>query len=1043
MNLSSPFIHRPVATTLMALALLLVGIVGYFSLPVAALPNVDFPTLQISTSLPGASPETMASNVATPLERQFSLIPGIVQMTSVSSLGSTSITLQFELSQNITSDFEQVQAAINAASAQLPTNLPAQPTIRQVNPADAPIMILSLSSDTIPLDQVDNYADVILSQQVSRIDGVGLVTIGGQQKPAVRIQLDPRKIAARGLQIDNVRAQIVAATTNAPKGSIVGNTRDLTVYANDQILDAAPWVNLVVGYQNGAPVRIKDIGSAAASVENNQIGAWVYPGKANTDQDFKAGQGILLVIFKQPGANVISTVDHIRQALPGLQANIPPAISIHILMDRTQTISASVLDVKITLLITIALVVLVIFLFLRDLRATLIPSAVIPLALLGACAVMLPLNFSLDNLSLMALTIAVGFVVDDAIVMVEVIWQKIEKGEEPMQAALSGSGEISFTVLSISISLIAVFTPLMFMGGVVGLLMREFAITLSAAVLVSLGLTLSLTPMLCSRFLKKPKPASNWFTKGLEHGFDRLEKSYAHGLDIVLRHQFLTLIVFLVTIALAGLFYATSSTGFFPQQDTGFLSGVMITSQDASFIKTRQKVQEVGNVIGQDPDISGLGLFVGGSSANQANLFIALKPKDSGRDTSADDIITRLRPKLANLVGVQTFLQAAQDINVGGRAGQAQYQYTLSDADLTELNSWAPKLLESLQTLPQLKDVSSDQQSQGGAVNLTIDRDAAARFGIAPANIDAAVYELLGQDEVAQYFTQQNSYHIVVEAPPGLQATPDLFNSVFLLSSTTGKTVPLSLFVKVDPSQTSSLTVSHQGEFPAVTLSFNLAPGVALSQATQAVEQAREKLGAPPTLTGSFQGTAQAFQQSLADEPVLILAALIAVYVILGVLYESFIHPITILSTLPSAGLGALLALKVVGQDLNVIGIIAIILLIGIVKKNGIMIVDVALKLEREKNLEPQEAVRQASQQRLRPILMTTACAALGGIPMIFMNGTGAEFRQPLGYAIVGGLFVSQVLTLFTTPVIYIYLDRLRNWRRTPGPNKQEAAARI
>jgi HAE1 family hydrophobic/amphiphilic exporter-1 len=1040
-NLSSPFIRRPVATTLMALALLLVGIVGYLSLPVAALPNVDFPTLQISTSLPGASPETMASNVATPLERQFSLIPGISQMTSVSSLGSTSITLQFELSQNITSDFEQVQAAINAASAQLPTNLPAQPTIRQVNPADAPIMILSLSSQTLPLDQVDNYADVILSQQVSHIDGVGLVTIGGQQKPAVRIQLDPRKIAARGLQIDNVRAQIVAATTNQPKGSIVGNTRDLTVYANDQILDAAPWTNLVVGYQNGAPVRIKDIGSAAASVENNQIGAWVYPGHANSDQDFKAGQGILLVIFKQPGANVISTVGQIRKALPGLQANIPPAISIHILMDRTQTISASVQDVKITLLITIALVVLVIFLFLRDIRATLIPSAVIPLALLGACAVMLPLNFSLDNLSLMALTIAVGFVVDDAIVMVEVIWQKIEKGEEPMQAALDGSGEISFTILSISISLIAVFTPLMFMGGVVGLLMREFAITLSAAVLVSLGLTLSLTPMLCSRFLKKPQPASNWFIKGLEKGFDRLEKSYSHGLDIVLRHQFLTLMVFLVTIALAGLLYATSSTGFFPQQDTGFLSGIVITSQDASFIKTRQKAQDVGNVLSQDPDISGVGVFVGGSSANQANLFIALKPKDSGRDTSADDIITRLRPKLADLVGVQTFLQAAQDINVGGRTGQAQYQYTLSDSDLTELNSWAPKLLASLETLPQLKDVSSDQQSEGGAVNLTIDRDAAARFGIAPSNIDTAVYELLGQDEVAQYFTQQNSYHIVVEAPPGLQATPDLFDSVFLLSPTTGKTVPLSLFVKVDSSQTSSLTVSHQGEFPAVTMSFNLAPGVALSQATDAVEQARQKLGAPSTLTGSFQGTAQAFQQSLADEPVLIAAALIAVYVILGVLYESFIHPITILSTLPSAGLGALLALKAVGQDLNVIGIIAIILLIGIVKKNGIMIVDVALRLEREQNLEPQEAVRQASQQRLRPILMTTACAALGGIPMILMNGTGSEFRQPLGYAIVGGLIVSQALTLFTTPVIYIYLDRLRNWRRKPGPKRQAMAA--
>jgi HAE1 family hydrophobic/amphiphilic exporter-1 len=1029
MSLSGPFIRRPVATTLMAIAFLLVGIVGYVSLPVAALPNVDFPTVQISTSLPGASPETMASNVATPLERQFSLIPGISQMTSVSSLGSTSITLQFELSQNITTDFEQVQAAINAASAQLPSNLPAQPTIREVNPADAPIMILSLSSDTLPLDQVDNYADVILSQQVSRIDGVGLVTIGGQQKPAVRIQLDPRKIAARGLQIDNVRAQIVAATTNAPKGSIVGSQRGLTVYANDQILASAPWNDLVVGYDNGAPLRIKDIGSAIPSVENNQIGAWVFPGKGNADPSLKASQSVLLVIFKLPGANVITTVNKIRQALPGLQANIPPAIAIHILMDRTQTISASVQDVKVTLLITIALVVIVIFLFLRDVRATLIPSSVIPLALLAATAIMLPLGFSLDNLSLMALTIAVGFVVDDAIVMVEVIWQRIEHGEKPFEAALSGASEISFTILSISISLVAVFTPLMFMGGVVGLLMREFAVTLGAAVLISLVLTLTLTPMLCGKFLKAPKPPSNWFTRGLEKGFRKLEESYARALDAVLRHKLVTLMVFLVTIAAAGVLYATASTGFFPQQDTGFLSGIMITSQDASFTKTKQKVQDVANVVSQDKDIAGFGMFIGSGGTNQANMYIALKPKNSGRKATADQVIARLRPKLAGLVGVQTFLQASQDINVGGRAGQAQYQYTLSDSDLTELNAWAPRLLALLQTLPQLKDVSSDQQSQGGAVNLTIDRAAAARFGISPANIDTAIYELIGQDEVTQYFTQQNSYHVVVEAPPGLQATPDLFNSLYILSPTTGKTVPMSLFVKVDATGTSSLTVSHQGEFPAVTLSFNLAPGIALSQATEAVQAARDRLGAPKTLSGSFQGTAQAFQQSLADEPILICAALVAVYVILGVLYESFIHPLTILSTLPSAGVGALLALKAVGQDLNVIGIIAIILLIGIVKKNGIMIVDVALRLEREQKLDAEEAVRQASHQRLRPILMTTACAALGGIPMILMNGTGAEFRQPLGYAIVGGLIVSQILTLFTTPVVYIYLDRLHNYR--------------
>jgi HAE1 family hydrophobic/amphiphilic exporter-1 len=1035
LNLSAPFIRRPVATTLMAVAFLLVGIVGYNMLPVAALPNVDFPTVQISTSLPGASPETMASNVATPLERQFSLIPGITQMTSVNAVGSTNITLQFELTNDLTTDFEQVQAAINAASAQLPSNLPAQPTIRQVNPSDAPIMILSLSSDSIPLDQVDNYADIILSQQISRIDGVGLVTIGGQQKPAVRIQIDPRKVAARGLQLDTVRAGIVAATTNSPKGSIIGPNRGLTIYANDQILEAKPWNDLVIGYQSGAPIRVKDIGSAYQSVENNQIGAFVYPGKANTDPTFKGGQSILLVIFKMPGANVITTVDKIRAALPQLQANIPPAIDIHVLMDRTQTIRASVLDVKFTLLITIVLVVIVIFLFLRDVRATLIPSAIIPLALLSATAVMLPLKFSLDNLSLMALTIAVGFVVDDAIVMVEVIWQRIEHGDAPLQAALRGAGEISFTVLSISISLIAVFTPLMFMGGVVGLLMREFAITLSAAVMLSLVLTLTLTPMLSAKFLLAPKPPSNWFMKGLERGFQKLEGGYARSLDIVLRYKFVTLMVFLATVGGAVVLYATAHTGFFPQQDTGFLQGVMVTSQDASYIKTREKIREVAAVIGADRGVWGFGMFVGSAGANQANMYIALKPKDSGRTATADQIIARLRPKLAELVGVQTFLQAAQDINVGGRTGQAQYQYTLSDSNLEELDAWAPRMLALMQSLPELKDANSDQQSNGGAVNLTIDRDAAARFGITPQAIDQAIYEQLGQDEVTQYFTQQNSYHIVIETPPALQASPDFFNSVYILSPTTGKTVPLSLFVKVDPNGTSSLTVNHQGEYPAVTLSFNLSPGVALSQATAAVEAARDKLGAPTTLTGSFQGTAQAFQQSLSDEPILIGAALIAVYVILGVLYESFIHPLTILSTLPSAGLGALLALKAAGQDLNVIGIIAIILLIGIVKKNGIMIVDVALRLEREHHLSSEEAARQASHQRLRPILMTTACAALGGIPMILMHGTGSEFRQPLGFAIVGGLFVSQVLTLYTTPVIYYYLDRLS--RRLTGEARE------
>jgi hydrophobe/amphiphile efflux-1 (HAE1) family protein len=1036
LSLSGIFITRPIATSLIAAALFVFGLVAYFNLPVAALPQVDFPTIQVNAALPGANPETMASNVATPLERQLSVIPGVTQLTSVSANGSTSITLQFELSRNIDAAAQDVLAAINAAGGQLPTDLPSPPSIRKVNPADSPIMIIGLTSDSLPISTVSDYADSVLAQQMSRIDGVGQVNVGGQQKPAVRIRIDPSKAAALGLQIDAVRQTIANSTVNAPKGLINGALKASTVYANDQIMDVSEWNNLVVGYHNGAAVRVADLGGAVQDVENNQIGAWLFPGKANQDKTLKPGRGILLIVFKQPGANVIQTVNRINALLPQMQREIPPGIAIHVIADRTQTIRASVRDVELTLLLTIFLVVGVIFLFLRNVRATLIPSVVIPLSLLGTCGVMLAVGFSIDNLSLMAMSIAVGFVVDDAIVMEEVIWRRIEDGEEPLKAAMAGSAEIAFTILSISISLIAVFTPLMFMGGVVGRLMREFALTLSAAVVISLLLSLSLTPMLAGQFLRAPKPATNPFIKALERGFNAIETNYARALDVVLRHMGVTLGVFLATAALAVVLYAVVPTGFFPQQDTGFITGVMVTSQDSSFAKAADKTQQVARVIAQDNAVAGMGLFVGGSSTNQANLFISLRPKDEGRNASADQVINRLRPKLARIVGAQTFLQASQDINIGGRAGRAQYQYTLSDVNLDELNAWAPKLEAALKALPQLRDVSSDQQSQASAVQLTIDRDAAGRFGIAPADIDAAIYNLIGQHQVAQYFTQLNAYHVIVEAPPGLQATPALFNSVYILSPITGRTVPLSLFVKVDPNATSSLTIAHQGQFPAATLSFNLAPGVALGQATAAVDKARAKLGAPQTLTGSFQGTAQAFQQSLSSEPILIAAALLAVYIILGILYESYIHPLTILSTLPSAGLGALLALLAVGQNLNVIGIIAIILLIGIVKKNGIMIVDVALRLEREEGLEPIDAVARASHQRLRPILMTTACALLGGLPMVFALGTGSEFRQPLGFAIVGGLAVSQVLTLFTTPVIYVYLDRVRRWRetRTPAP---------
>ena len=1026
MSISSPFIRRPVATSLMAAAFLVVGIIAYFSLPVAALPQVDFPTIQVQAALPGASPETMASNVATPLERQFSLIPGVTELTSSSSLGSTQVTLQFDLSRNIDAAAQDVQAAVNAAGGQLPTNLPSPPTIRKVNPADYSIVQIALTSDTMPLSAVSDYADNILAQQLSRIEGVGQVSIGGQQKPAMRIQLDPRKIASLSLQIDNVRAAIAAATVNAPKGLINGPSKSYTVYDNDQVMDAKTWSDLIVAYKGGAPVRIRDIGSASADVENNQIGAWVYRGKGYPDASLPNGKAILLFIRKQPGANVLETVKRIRAALPGLEANIPPAIHVHIVSDRTQTIQASVNDVEVTLLITIVLVVAVIFLFLRNARATIIPSIVIPLALLATAAVMLPLGFSLDNLSLMAMTIAVGFVVDDAIVMVEVIWRRIEEGEKPFEAALSGAAEINFTILTISISLVAVFTPLMFMGGIVGRLMREFAFTLSAAVLLSVALSLTFTPMVCARYLRAPSPPRTPVMKWLEAAFHKLDSSYAKALDVIFRHELATLAAFLGTAALAVVLYATSSTGFFPQQDTGFMSGVMVTSQDASYDKAVEKVQEVADIVRADPDVNEAHFYIGQGGLNQANFNISLVPMDKGRKHTADQIIAELRPKFAKLVGVEVSLQANQDITVGGRTGRAQYQYTLADADLNELNSWAPRLLAALKKLPEIKDVSSDQQSSGAAVNLTIDRDAASRFGVSPTDIDAAIYNQIGQHQVAQYFTQMNEYHVVVEGPPALQASPAMFNSVYLLSPLTGKPVPLSLLVRVDQNATSSLAINHQGQFPAATLSFNLAPGVSLGQATQAVEQARAQLGAPETLAGSFQGTAQAFQQSLSSEPLLIAAALLAVYVILGILYESYIHPLTILSTLPSAGLGALLFLKIAGQDLNVIGIIAIILLIGIVKKNGIMIVDVALKYEREHQLSAEDAVAHACRQRLRPILMTTAAAMLGGVPMILGHGTGSEFRQPLGWAIVGGLLVSQVLTLFTTPVVYIYLDKLR-----------------
>jgi HAE1 family hydrophobic/amphiphilic exporter-1 len=1014
-----------VATSLLAAAFLFVGLICYFQLPVSALPQVDFPTIQVNAGLPGASPETMASNVATPLERQLSLIPGVTQLTSSSSIGSSQVVLQFELSRNIDGAAQDVQAAINASAGQLPTNLPSPPSVRKANPADQPVLILSMRSDTLPISTVSDYADNIVAQQVSRIDGVGLVNMFAARKPAIRVQIDPRKAAALGLQLDQIRAQLATNTVNFPKGQLMGDKRNYTIYANDQALDAETWNNLIVGYNKGAAVRVKDIGRAVKDVENTMSGGANFPGKANHNAHLKIGPNISLGITKQPGANVMRTIENIKKALPAIQANVPQSITIDVIQDKSQTIRASVHDVQLTLLITVVLVVAVIFLFLRDIRATIIPSTVIPLSLLATAAVMLPAGFSLDNLSLMALTIAVGFVVDDAIVMVEAIWRRIEHGEKPFQAALNGAGEIGFTILSIAISLIAVFTPIMFMSGVVGRLMREFGLTLSAAVVLSVTLSLTFTPMLCGKFLKTPEPPRNPFIKGLETGFHRLERGYARALDWVMGRKPLVLGMFIATAALAVVLYATAKTGFFPQQDTGFIQGSLITDQDSAFPRTYEKASQAAKIMATDPDVTEAGFNVGGN-LSQANLFFALKPRDQGRTATPDQIMARLRPKLSEVVGAQIVMQAQQDINVGGRGGRAQYQYTLSDADLDELNEWAPKLQEAMAKLEQLKDVNSDQQSNAASATLTIDRDAAGRFGISPADIDAAIYNQVGQRQVAQYFTQLNAYHVVMEGIPGEEGDPNLFNNIYINSPRTGKPVPLSLLVKVDMSKTRQVSIQHQAQLPAATISFNLTPGVSLGEATKLIEKAKEDLGAPETLAGSFQGTAAAFQESLSSMPVLILAAMLSVYIILGVLYESYIHPLTILSTLPSAGVGALLFLRLGGHDLDVIGIIAIILLIGIVKKNGIMIVDVALKLEREEGMGPEEAVVAASHQRLRPILMTTACAFLGGVPMILGHGTGSEFRQPLGWAICGGLLISQVLTLFSTPVVYYYLDKVR-----------------
>ncbi|HME39904.1 MAG TPA: multidrug efflux RND transporter permease subunit [Steroidobacteraceae bacterium] len=1021
MSISEPFVRRPIATSLLMGGIFLVGLVVYPMLPVAPLPQVDFPTIQVSASLPGGSPETMASSVATPLEYQFAQISGLSQMTSTNALGTTQITLQFDLNRNIDAAAQDVQTGIDAAGGQLPKNLPAPPTYKKVNPADSPILILAVHSDVLPVTTVDDYAENILAQQISQIPGIAQVSIGGQQKPAVRVQIDPTKLAALGLQMEDVAGVITAATVDAPKGSINGPKRSLTIYDNDQLLSAAPWNDVVVAYKNGAAVRIRDIGVAVDGPENTLLTAWQ-----------NGRKGILLLIYKQPGANVIDAEKRVETLLPHALASVPPSIKVDTVANRTTTISASVRDVEFTLALTIALVVMVIFLFLRSAWATIIPGVTVPLALLGTAAMMYVLNYSLDNLSLMALTIAVGFVVDDAIVMLENIYRHIEAGMSPLDATLKGAGEVGFTILSISISLIAVFIPLLLMGGIIGRLFREFAITMSMTIVISAFVALTLSPTMCALFLRDEKHAKHGRAyMAVERAFDRLLAGYTRGLDFCLDHKRLTLAVFLITVAATVALYIAIPKGFFPQQDTGIISGLSDAPQDISFDEMVRRQHLLLDVVAKDPDIASYGTGIGGGRPiNNGFVVIGLKPRDQ-RSASADQIITRLRPQLAKVPGATLFMQAAQDLNVGGRTSRTQYQYTLQDSDINELNSWAPKLLAALQKLPMLRDVASDQQTSSGMLSLTIDRDQAARFGIQPAAIDQALYDAFGQRQAAQFFTQANSYHVILEITPALQKDPATLNKLYLKSALTGQMVPLSAMTKYDTQRVTYLSINHQGQFPAVTLSFNLAPGAALGQAVDAINRVSAQMRLPATINGNFQGTAQAFQSSLKSQPYLILAALVAVYIILGMLYESYVHPLTILSTLPSAGVGALLVLLIFHIDLSVMALIGIILLIGIVKKNGIMMVDFALQAEREQGLSPHDSIRQACLLRFRPIMMTTMAALLGALPLALGHGTGSELRRPLGYTMVGGLILSQALTLFTTPVVYLYLDELSLWFKT------------
>ncbi|WP_293797515.1 efflux RND transporter permease subunit [uncultured Bosea sp.] len=1018
-GISTPFIRFPIATSLLMAGLLLVGIVAYPQLPVAPLPEVDFPTIQVSASLPGADPATMAATVAQPLESQFALIPGVAEMTSSSQANSTQVVLQFDLGRNIDGAAADVLAAINAASGQLPKNLPSPPTYRKVNPADSPILLLGATSDTLPLTQVSDEALTKLAQAISQIGGVGQVNVGGQQTPSIRVQLDPAKLAARGLSLEDVRTPLSVTTVNSPKGTINSETRAYTIYANDQLTDAKAWNDVIIAYRDGNPVRVRDIGQAVSAPLDNTQAGWA-DGK----------RGVFLVIFKQPGANVIATVDKVMQALPHLTAGISPAIKVAVLSDRTQTIRAAVKDVQFTLLLTITLVVMVIFVFLRSLWATIIPSLTVPLALLGACALMWFAGYSLDNLSLMALTIAVGFVVDDAIVMLENITRHIEDGEEPMAAAIKGASEIGFTIVSISISLVAVLIPLLLMSGIIGRLFREFAVTLAMAILASAVIALTLTPMMASRFMKPIREVHHGRVyQASEKLFRTLANAYERSLDVALRFRFTTLMVFFATLALTIYLFVIIPKGFFPQQDTGLITGVIETAQDSSIQAMARHMEAVGAIVLKDPAVDHMAMRMGGngSTLNDGMMYITLKPREE-RTASADAVIRRLREQTGRLEGVSLYLQSAQDVRVGGRPSRTQYQFTLQGTDIAQLNEWAPKLLDKMKAMPELRDLASDQQASGSTLTLTIDRDQAAHYGLTPDIIDATLYDAFGQRQIASYATQLSTYYVVLEVLPALQKKTATLEQIYLRSATTGGSVPLSAIAKWSTAPAQPLVINHQGQFPAVTISFNLASGVALGQATDAIAALERAMNLPATITTSFQGTAQAFQASLSSVPMLILAALVVVYLILGILYESYIHPLTILSTLPSAGVGALAILLLFGFDFSLIALIGLILLIGIVKKNGIMMIDFAIAAERDQGLSSLEAIRRACLLRFRPILMTTMAALLGGVPLMLGHGTSSEIRQPLGYAMVGGLFVSQLLTLFTTPVIYLYLDAFSNW---------------